>query len=99
MTDLSGIQSALAGAVHDLVDGLLGDLLGFGPNQHTRLLRLHTPLGPNVLLAERARITEGIGPRQAQSAFAIELLALSTSASIQPTDLIGQPVLLELLTA
>ncbi|MBI2734854.1 MAG: type VI secretion system tip protein VgrG [Aquabacterium sp.] len=99
MTDLSGIQSALAGAVHDLVDGLLGDLLGTGPNQHTRLLRLHTPLGPNVLLAERARITEGIGPRQAQAAFAIELLALSTHASIQPTGLIGQPVLLELLTA
>lgn len=99
MTDLSGIQSALAGAVHDLVDGLLGDLLGSGPNQHTRLLRLHTPLGPNVLLAERARITEGIGPRQVQPAFAIELLALSTNAGIQPTDLIGQPVLLELLTA
>ena len=99
MTDLSGIQSALAGAVHDLVDGLLSDLLGFGPNQHTRLLRLHTPLGPNVLLAERARITEGIGPRQAEPAFAIELLALSTNAGIQPTDLIGQPVLLELLTA
>ncbi len=60
MTDLSGIQSALAGAVHDLVDGLLGDLLGFGPNV---------------------------------------LLALSTNTGIQPTDLIGQPVLLELLTA
>ncbi|WP_052162384.1 type VI secretion system Vgr family protein [Aquabacterium sp. NJ1] len=99
MTDLSGIQSALAGAVHDLVDGLLGDLLGSGPNQHTRLLRLHTPLGPDVLLAERARITEGIGPRQAEPAFAIELLALSTNAGIRPVDLIGQPVLLELLTA
>lgn len=99
MTDLSGIQSALAGAAHNLIDNLLGDLLSFGPNQHTRLLRLHTPLGGDVLLAERAQITEGIGPRQTQPAYAIDLLALSTKADIQPTDLIGQPVLLELLTA
>jgi len=101
MTDLSGIQSALAGAAQDLVDGLLGDLLG-GPNQHTRLLRLHTPLGPNVLLAERARITESIGPRAdsgADTVFGVDLLALSTKANIQAVDLIGQPVLLELLTA
>ncbi|HEX5355141.1 MAG TPA: type VI secretion system Vgr family protein [Aquabacterium sp.] len=99
MTDLSGIQSALAGAAHNLVDSLLGDLLSFGPNQHTRLLRLHSPLGGDVLLAERAQITEGIGPRQTQPACAIDLLALSTKVDLQPTDLIGQPVLLELLTA
>jgi type VI secretion system secreted protein VgrG len=99
MTDLSGIQSALAGAAQDFVDGLLGDLLGHSPHQHTRLLRLHTPLGADVLLAERAQITEGIGPHPSQPTFAIELLALSTRADIQPVDLIGQPVLLELLTA
>lgn len=99
MTDLSGVQSAMGRAARDLVDSLLGDLLSIGPNQHTRLLRLHTPLGPDVLLAERAQISEGIGPRQAQPSLAIELLALSTNAHIQPLDLIGQPVLLELLTA
>ncbi|MDO9235182.1 MAG: type VI secretion system Vgr family protein [Aquabacterium sp.] len=95
MTDLSGIQSALAGAAQNL----LGDLLGQGPNQHARLLRLHTPLGANVLLAERAQITEGIGPHPGQTNFGIDLLALSTNAHIQPVDVIGQPVLLELLTA
>lgn len=99
MTDLSGIQSALAGAARDLVNGLLGDLLSFGPNQHTRLLRLHTPLGADVLLAERARITEHIAPCADASPFTVELLALSTRIDLRPTDLLGQPVLLELLTA
>jgi len=99
MTDLSGVQSALAGGAHDLIDSLLGDLLSRGPNQHTRLLRLHTPLGPDVLLAERARITECIAPHARLPTFAVELLALSTQAHIQPEELLGQPVLLELLTA
>ncbi len=99
MTDFSGIQSAIAGAVQDLANNLLADLLGSGPNQRTRLLRLHTPLGADLLLAERAQITEAIGPRPEGSPFAIELLALSRSAHIQPVDLIGQSVLLELLTA
>ena len=99
MTDLSDIRSAVGAAAQDFVDSLLADLLGSGPSQHTRLLRLHTPLGRDVLLAERAQITEGIGPCQAHTAFGIELLALSTNAAIQPVDLIGQPVLLELLTA
>ena len=60
MTDLYGLQSALAGTAQDFADG---------PHQHTRLLRLHTPLGADVLLAERAQITEGIGRIQLNPCF------------------------------
>ena len=98
MTDLSGIQGAVGGAARDLAEGWLGELLG--PLQHDRLLRLHTPLGPHVLLAERARITEGLAPtHDTRGPFGMEVLALSTRADLRATDLLGQPVLLELLTA
>jgi type VI secretion system secreted protein VgrG len=98
MTDLSGIQTAVGGAAQDAAEGWLAELLG--PLQHDRLLRLHTPLGPQVLLAERVRITEGLTPGEAGSSpFAMELLALSTRADLRAPDLLGQPVLLELLTA
>jgi len=112
MTDLSDIRSAVGAAAQDFADKLLGELSSSWPSQHTRLLRLHTPLGQDVLLAERVRITESIGPHLSapndvgadpgavpHTTFGIELLALSTNAHIQPLDLIGQPVLLELLTA
>lgn len=84
MTDFSGA----------LLHGLWGD----GPHQRNRLLRLHTPLGPEALLAERAHITEGIGPH-AGLPFAMEVLALRQGAALPPGALLGQPVLLELLTA
>jgi type VI secretion system secreted protein VgrG len=91
MTALSAVQS--------LVQAVLGAL---GPNQNQRLLRLHTPLGPNVLLAERMHGTETIGPRasegSAEAGFKFEVLALSTNAHLQLKDLIGQPVRLDLLT-
>jgi type VI secretion system secreted protein VgrG len=91
MTVLSAVQS--------LVQAVLAAL---GPSQNQRLLRLHTPLGPNVLLAERVQGTETIGPRSPGSAvsagFKFELLALSTNAHLQLKDLIGQPVRLDLLT-
>lgn len=120
MTDHSGIQHALGDAARSVLDGLLAELSAFGPNQHTRLLRLHTPLGPDVLLAERVQIHEGIGPGAAllpdtldapvgphpapsveapPTGQRIELLALSTRADLAPVDLLGHPVLLELLTA
>jgi type VI secretion system secreted protein VgrG len=98
MTDLSDIRSAVGAAAQDLVDGLLNELGSLGPNQHTRLLRLHTPLGADVLLAERARITEGIGP-DLPGGFAIDMLALSTRTDLDADALVGQPVLLELLTS
>lgn len=99
MTDLSGIQHALDDALHSLADAA-GQWLG-GLSQHTRLLRLHTALGPNTLLAERATIHEGLVPNadtHLQAACHIELLALSTRHDLDPTALLGQPALLELQT-
>ncbi|MBC7954747.1 MAG: type VI secretion system tip protein VgrG, partial [Cytophagales bacterium] len=91
MTALSAVQS--------IVQALLAAL---GPSQNQRLLRLHTPLGPNVLLAERMQGTETIGPRapggSAAAGFKFEVLALSTNAHLQLKELIGQPVRLDLLT-
>nr|WP_315197406.1 type VI secretion system tip protein TssI/VgrG [uncultured Aquabacterium sp.] len=92
MTDLSGIQQALGDALSGLLPG--------GFDQHTRLLRLHTPLGADALLAERATILEGLVPCERQPAAChITLQALSTRDDIQATELLGQPVHLELLTA
>ncbi|WP_159099021.1 type VI secretion system Vgr family protein [Aquabacterium olei] len=120
MTDHSGIQHALGDAARSVLDGLLAELSAFGPSQHTRLLRLHTPLGPDVLLAERVQIHEGMGPGAAllpdtldhsvdlhpaqpveppPTGQRTELLALSTRADLAPEDLLGHPILLELLTA
>ena len=45
MTDLAGIQAAVADAAGGLIARLLSELGALGPNQHTRLLRLHTTLG------------------------------------------------------
>lgn len=86
-------------AVQSVVQAVLAAL---GPTQHQRLLRLHTPLGPNVLLAERMFGTETIAPRGSGVApaagFRLEVLALSTNAHLKLKDLIGQPVRLDLLT-
>ncbi len=86
MTDLSGIQHALDDASHSLAE--LADMadqwLG-GIGQHTRLLRLHTTLGANALLAERVTIHEGMAPSTdplLQAACHIEVLALSTRHDI-----------------
>ncbi len=67
-------------------------LAGF--SQSTRILKLTTPLGPDVLLAECVRGEEGIG-----TGFHFKIAALSTDAAISLKSLIGQPVLLELMTA
>jgi type VI secretion system secreted protein VgrG len=61
--------------------------------QDTRLLRLTTPLGPDKLLAECLR-----GEESLSRGFCLELSALSTDAHIPLKSLLGQPVLLELLT-
>jgi type VI secretion system secreted protein VgrG len=99
MTDLSALPSSLASAAHDLFDALLADLSSLGGRQHERLLRLHTALGPDVLLAERAEITQSIGPAPHSTQDKVELLALSRNAHLQAADLLGQSVLLELLTS
>ncbi len=111
MTDLSGIQQALGAAARDLAQHLPAGLASLFSSQSDRLLRLHSPLGPDVLLAERAEIADAIGPGVTwspaaststlapQTGYAIDLLALSPRPDIQPTELLGHPVLLELLTA
>jgi len=100
MTDLAGIQHALSDA--SCVVSAAAGLLTGGLNQHTRLLRLHTPLGPDTLLAEHVTIEEGMVPATppaSPAACHIDLLALSTRPDLSPADLLGQPVLLELLTS
>lgn len=72
--------------------GLRSLLSGF--TQDTRLLQLHTPLGPDVLLAEAARGEEGV-----DQGFRFEIDALSLDAHIPLKRLVAQPALLQLLTA
>ncbi|AKJ30327.1 type VI secretion system Vgr family protein [Caldimonas brevitalea] len=85
MTDLSFLPAA--------IQALLA-----GYTQNDRLLHLHTLLGPNVLLAERMALTESIGPSGPDCGFKLELTALSADTHLELKQLIGQPVLLELLT-
>ncbi|MFN3297638.1 type VI secretion system Vgr family protein [Caldimonas sp.] len=81
----------------DLAQVVRAALAGF--DQHERLLRLHTPLGPQVLLAEQAVITESIGPCEGVVGFRIEMTALSVSAHLELDALMGRAVRLDLLTA
>lgn len=74
------------------------------PTQHARLLRLHTPLGTDALVAERVEVDEAIGPLPEGSdapAAATQLVvhALAGDAHLELKSLIGQPVRLDLLTA
>jgi uncharacterized protein involved in type VI secretion and phage assembly len=62
--------------------------------QTTRLLRLSTPLGPDRLLAECVHGEEAIS-----EGYAFTISALSLDAGIPLRALLGQPALLELLTA
>lgn len=60
--------------------------------QSTRVLRLHTPLGIEVLLAESLHGEESI-----DGGYRLRVSALSTDAGLPLKSLLGQPVLLELL--
>jgi type VI secretion system secreted protein VgrG len=78
--------------------------------QTDRLLRVHTPLGPNVFLAEELKGIECIsgmstsasanGPVSSAlvTGFMLQLDALSLNAHIELKSLIGQPILVELQT-
>jgi len=74
--------------------------------QSNRLLRLHTPLGPDVLLAETLKGIEclsGQDPSKTSddasaTGFKLQLDTLSLDAHLELKALIGQPVLLELMT-
>ncbi len=66
-----------------------------GPKQFDRLLHLHTPMGPDVLVAEVLDGFESVDG----GGFRLKLDALSVDAHLPVDELLGQPVLLELLTA
>ena len=70
-------------------------LLWSAARQTDRLLRLHTPLGGDVLVAERLDGWEAVD----HGGFRFELSALSSDAMLPLDALPGAPVLLELLTA
>jgi type VI secretion system secreted protein VgrG len=79
-----------------LYQQLLAALSGT-PTQNERLIRLRTPLGAEVLLAERVSLQEHIGPgTQTQAGFRAEVIALAADTHIELKRLIGQPALIEL---
>ena len=77
----------------NIASSSLRSLLG-AITQETRLLQLTTPLGSNALLLECVRGEEGVG-----QGFRFVLAALSQDSNIELKSLIGQPALLQLLTA
>lgn len=74
---------------------ILQSLTGSGLRQTDRLLRLHTTLGADALVAEVFDGWESLD----DGGFRFELTALSSDAFLPMAQLIGTPVLLELLTA
>ncbi|WP_254504554.1 type VI secretion system Vgr family protein, partial [Duganella vulcania] len=62
--------------------------------QDNRVLRLTTPLGPETLVAECLRGEEALS-----QPYRLTVTALSSDAAIPLKSLLGQPVLLELMTA
>ena len=63
-------------------------------SQDTRLLRITTPLGRDKILVECVR-----GDESLSRGYCFEVSVLSTDARIPLRSLLGQPALLELLTA
>ena len=74
------------------------------PTQNARLLRLHTPLGKDALVVENVKIDEGVGPLPEvgdapDAATQLVVHVLAGDAHLELKQLMGQPVLLELLTS
>jgi len=85
-------------ATSDLSPAALTALMG-GWAQSNRLLRLHTPLGPDVLLAETLKGIECVSGQDASiTGFKLQLDTLSLDAHLELKKLIAQPVLLGLMT-
>ncbi|OON62797.1 type VI secretion protein [Massilia sp. KIM] len=82
------MTASIASLASAVLEGLGGRF-----TQHRRVLRLSTPAGPDVLLAESLRGSEGLS-----EGFRLEVAALSLDAALPLKGLIGQPVLVELLT-
>jgi type VI secretion system secreted protein VgrG len=83
----------MTAAVGKLVSTILDELAGRF-TQNGRILRLSTAAGNEALLAESLR-----GEEEIDGGFRFQVSALSLDAAIPLKSLIGQPVLLELLTA
>ena len=79
-------QTALASAIIEQLAGIF--------TQNRRVLRLSTPLGAHMLLAETLRGEEAI-----DRGFRFQMSALALDAAIALKSLIGKPVLVELQTA
>jgi type VI secretion system secreted protein VgrG len=98
----NALQSAATGQVNQAIGELLAQFTA-AFKQTNRLLRLHTPLGPNVLLAESLKGIETISGAAPSAAcnitgYQLQIDALSTNAHLQLKALIGQPILLEIQT-
>ena len=83
----------MTGTVGTLVSAVLDELTGRF-TQHGRILRLSTAAGHEALLAESLR-----GEEEIDQGFRFQVAALSLDAAIPLKSLVGQPVLLELLTS
>lgn len=83
----------------DVIASLMSALSA--PGQGARLLQLQTPLGPDVLVPESCHGIEAVSGAgvSAGAGFRFDITALSVDARLQAHDLLGQPVLLTLLTA
>ncbi|MGV8865044.1 MAG: type VI secretion system Vgr family protein [Pseudomonas sp.] len=65
------------------------------PTDYNRLLRLHTPLGVDILVAEYLDGWEAVD----NGGFCLNISALSIDASLPLEELLGAPVMVELLCA
>jgi type VI secretion system VgrG family protein len=83
----------MANAAGSLASAVLDELAGKF-RQDRRILRLTTPAGDQALLAESLR-----GEEEISRGFRFQVAALSLDAAIPLKSLIGQPILIELLTA
>ncbi len=102
------MSHAISSVIDAGIDALRAALAAY--TQDTRLIRLHTRLGPDVLTIERFDGFESVSgvaagrsspaDRQMPAAgFSYEILALSTDAHLDPDELLASAVLLELLCA
>jgi len=102
------LHAALASTLASLFRSLLGPL-----TQGHRLVRLHTPLGDDVLVAERLTALDAIGPLtpanlpegspagwgDAHTGLRLEVDALAQDGHLELKRLVGQCARVELLTA
>lgn len=82
----------MVGSITPIASEIAGELAGRF-SQHRRILRLITRTGAQELLAESLR-----GEEEVDKGFRLQLTALSLDDAISLRSLLGQPVLLELMT-